>query len=230
MLDLPMLTSGNEKPKPVKKTNVPAADIDFDNLGNTVSTKWTASPWLTIQWLTESEFAAKTANYNSILGSRMKKGGSRPQLTKAIQVVEKKIEEGVANVKNYIVEKYKKDNAKSYYASFGIVQIGKAYSLPKDQDGRSKGLELLVEAIAENGFANKQYGTVFWTAIQTEYDQLLDNALITDSAVSSNVGDKNLLKKDIKKALNAIISIIRGNYPDTYKTELRNWGFQKEKY
>jgi hypothetical protein len=160
----------------------------------------------------------------------MKKGSARPQLTKALQVVEKTIDEGIQNVKNYIVEKYKKDNAKSYYPSFGIVQKGSSFSLPKDQDGRSKALELLVEAIAENGFGDKQYGPAFWKTVQTEYDTLLETASATDSAISSKVGDKNMLKKEIKKALNSIIAVIRGNYPDTYKTELRNWGFQKEKY
>jgi hypothetical protein len=230
MSDLTMPTTANQKPKPVKKTNVPKVDIDFGNLANTVSAKWTTSPWLTLQWLTAPEFATKTANYYGTLDTRMKKGGTRPQLTKALQVVEKKIDEGIQNVKNYIVEKYKKDNAKSYYPSFGIVQKGSSFALPKDQDGRSKGLELLVEAIVENGFGDKQYGTKFWEAIQTEYDTLLETASTTDSTISSKVGDKNVLKKEIKKALNSIIAVIRGNYPDTYQAELRNWGFQKEKY
>jgi hypothetical protein len=48
--------------------------------------------------------------------------------------------------------------------------------------------------------------------------------------VASKVGDKNILKKELKKALNAIVNIIKANYPDNYKEELRNWGFQKEKY
>jgi hypothetical protein len=230
MPDLTSTTPEIQKTKPVKKTNVPAADIDFGNLGNAVSAKWATSPWLSLLWITAPEFAAKTANYYSTLDARMKKGGSRPQVTKALKEVEKKIDEGVLNVKNYIVEKYKKDNAKSYYPSFGILQIGKKYSLPFDQDGRSKALELLVEAIDDNGFSDKQYGIQFWTAIQTEYDTLLDTASATDSTISSKVGDKNVLKKEIKKALNSIIAVIRGNYPDTYKAELRNWGFQKEKY
>jgi hypothetical protein len=230
MSDLTTPTPVVLKPKPVKRTNVPRVDLDFGNLSNTISAKWTTTPWLTLQWLTATDFATKTANYYSTLGSRMKKGGARPQVTKALQIAEKKIDEGVLNVKNYIIEKYKKDNAKSYYPSFGIVQKGNGFALPKDQDGRSKALELLVEAIAENGFGDKQYGTKFWKAIQTEYDTLLETASATDSSISSNVGDKNVLKKEIKKALNSIIAIIRGNYPDTYKTELRNWGFQKEKY
>jgi hypothetical protein len=230
MSDLTTPTPVVLKPKPVKKTNVPKVDLDFGNLSNAVSAKWATSPWLTLQWITATEFATKTANYYSTLGTRIKKGGARPQVTKSLQVVEKKIDEGVLNVKNYIIEKYKKDAAKSYYASFGIVTIGNGFALPKDQDGRSKALELLVEAVAENGFGDKQYGTKFWEAIQTEYDTLLETASATDSSISSNVGDKNVLKKEIKKALNSIIAVIRGNYPDTYKTELRNWGFQKEKY
>jgi hypothetical protein len=229
MSELTSPTAG-QKPKPVKKANVPTADIDFGNLGNTVSKNWNASPWLTIKWITAAEFATTTTTYYSTLDTRMKTGGSRPQVTKAIKVVEKKIDEGVLNVKNYIVEKYKKDNAKSYYAAFGIIQRGKGFSLPKDQDGRSKALELLVEAIDKNGFTDKQYGSTFWAGIQKEYDALLEDASTTDSTISNKVGDKNALKKEIKKALNSIIQIIRGNYPDTYKTELRNWGFQKEKY
>ncbi len=223
-------TPNGLKPKPVQKTNVPVADIDFGNVSNAVSAKWADSPWMTLQWMTAAEFATKTANYYSTLDTRMKKGGSRPQVTKAIKAVDKKIDEGVLNVKNYIIEKYKKENAKSYYPTFGIIQKGKGYSLPLDQDGRSKALELLVEAVIEHGFADKQYGTNFWNAVQTEYDTLLDNATTTDSTISSKVGDKNAMKKEIKKALNSIILIIRGNFPDTYKAELRKWGFQKEKY
>ena len=44
------------------------------------------------------------------------------------------------------------------------------------------------------------------------------------------MGNKNILKADLKKSLNAIVSVIKANYPDNYKQELRNWGFQKEKY
>jgi hypothetical protein len=48
--------------------------------------------------------------------------------------------------------------------------------------------------------------------------------------VASKVGDKNILKKDLKKGLNAVVLAIKANYPDNYKEELRNWSFQKEKY
>jgi hypothetical protein len=50
------------------------------------------------------------------------------------------------------------------------------------------------------------------------------------SDISIKVGDKNVIKKRLKKALTAIVHGIKSNKPDTYKQELRNWGFQKEKY
>ena len=40
---------------------------------------------------------------------------------------------------------------------------------------------------------------------------------------------KNKLK-ELNKTLRALINLIKANYPDTYKAELRTWGFQKEKY
>jgi hypothetical protein len=55
-------------------------------------------------------------------------------------------------------------------------------------------------------------------------------ASTTDGQVAIKVGDKNELKTYLKKVLNALMLVIKGNYPDTYKAELRDWGFQKEKY
>ncbi len=221
---------GGKKPKPSKKATIPAADIDFGNLGISVAKKWEASPWLTIQWLTVAEFKAKTDNYVDTLGIRLKEGGTRPQMTKALAAIDKQINEGVKNVKNYLTEKYKAANAPSYYAAFGIIKSGTTFIVPVDQNRRSSALKLIVGAISEHGFQDKIYGLDFWTNVQSEYDTLLKNTTDTDGSISTKVGDKNLLKKEIKKGLNSIINILRGNYPDTFKAELRNWGFQKEKY
>jgi hypothetical protein len=142
-------------------------------------------------------------------------------------MLDKSIDNALVYVKGYLLDKYKKENDKSYYAAFGI-EKGARY--PRDQNSRSAALKLTIEAIAANGFGTKEFGTAFWTGIKTQYDALLTTASNTDSTVSTKVGDKNALKVELKKALNSIILVIKGNYPDTYKQELRNWGFQKEKY
>jgi hypothetical protein len=148
----------------------------------------------------------------------------------ALKILDKTIDDAVSYVKVYIVDKYKKESATSYYSAFGISYINKNYIIPKDQNSRSAALALMIEAIAVNGFGAKEFGTAFWTDVKAQYDSLLSNALATDSQVATKVGDKNILKKELKKGLNAIVLVIKGNYPDSYKAELRNWGFQKEKY
>jgi hypothetical protein len=34
----------------------------------------------------------------------------------------------------------------------------------------------------------------------------------------------------VRKTLNALVLLIKANYPDTSAAELRQWGFKKEKY
>jgi hypothetical protein len=213
--------------QPVKTRPIPAADVDFGNIIKLVSAKWATSPWLTLVYLTSAQFAAKATAFQTTLATRQQSGSTRSQTTQALKLLDKSIENALIYVKNYLLDKYKKESYQSYFAAFGIEKGGR---YPKDQNSRSAALKLTVEAIAANGFGTKEFGTAFWTDIKTQYDALLTTASTTDSAVSTKVGDKNALKAELKKALNSIILVIKGNYPDTYKQELRNWGFQKEKY
>lgn len=167
---------------------------------------------------------------NTVLTSRLQTGSTKPQTAKALKILNQQIDSSISYVKGYIVDKYKKDVAPSYYASFGIEHIGERYVLPADQNKRLAALGLMVTAIAAQGFGTKEYGTTFWTTIKTNYAALLATANTTDSTILVKVGDKNVLKRDLKKGLNALVNVIKANYPDTYKAELRNWGFQKEKY
>lgn len=220
----------NENVKPKKIAIVPAADIDLGDVAVKVSEKWLTSPWLTLLWMNAPNFAEKATAYETTVESRREMGSNRPQVTKALKLLDKEIDDSLAYVKNYIIEKYKKEAAKSYYPSFGMVPKGKGYILPRDQNSRSKALKMMVQASVKNGFESKEYGTAYWKAIKEKYDGLLKIASSTDGSVSLKVGDKNILKKEVKKVLNALIGVIKSNYPDTHSEELRSWGFQKEKY
>jgi hypothetical protein len=216
--------------KPHLKSNVPASDVDFGNVANTVSLKWDTSPWLTLLYTNSEKFAQDVASFRQILSSRQQVGANRPQITKALEILDKKIDDALAYVKGYIIDKYKKEAAPSYYPQFGIVHKTNKYVFPSDQNSRSAALDLMISGINENGFNDKEFGAAFWLDIKEKYNILLIKATSTDGTVSEKVGDKNALKSKIKKVLNSLILNIKSNYPETYKTELRNWGFQKEKY
>ena len=106
----------------------------------------------------------------------------------------------------------------------------KTYAFPLDQNRRLAALKLMVSGLKKYGLEERKYGIEFWTYIMTNYEYLLGQSTTVDGGISVKVGDKNMLKKALKKALAAIVHGIKCNYPDTYKQELRDWGFQKEKY
>jgi len=213
--------------QPVRTRPIPVADVDFGNTVKLVSSKWATSSWLTLVYVTSAQFTTKATAFQTTLATRQQSGSTRSQTTQALKMLDKSIENGLTYVKSYLLEKYKKENYKSYYSAFGLENDGR---FPKDQNSRSAALKLTIEGIAANGFGTKEFGTAFWTGIKTQYDALLTTASTTDSTVSTKVGDKNALKAELKRALNSIVFVIKGNYPDNYKQELRNWGFQKEKY
>jgi hypothetical protein len=216
--------------KPIRKQTVPAADIDFGAVITSVSAKWLSDNWLTLKWLTAANFATDAVTYNTTLSARLNSGSTRPQMGKALTNLEKQMDEALSYVKGYIVDKYKKDNAVSYYPAFGIEYRGNRYILPTDRNARIASLKLMLQAIQTHQFQDKEYGLAFWTATKTEFEALVNQTTILDGQISVKVGDKNVLKNNLKKGLNSIVGVIKANYPETYKQELRDWGMQKEKY
>lgn len=216
--------------KPIRKQTVPVADIDFGAVVKSVSTKWSANNWLTLKWLTDATFAADAASYNAVLKVRLDAGSVKPQTAQAAMNLEKQMDDALSYVKGYIVEKYRKDNAASYYPAFGIVHRGNRHILPTDREARIASLDLMIGAIESHGFQDKEFGSDFWTNMKTALEEAVSQSTSVSGKISVAVGDKNVLKDNLKKGLNAIILTIKANYPDTYAQELRSWGFQKEKY
>lgn len=213
-----------------KTAVIPNSDLDLCAVAKSASAAWNGNSWLTLVYTSASEFANYVAEFDTLLDDRLLTGSTRPETTKKLEVINKKMERALIYVKGYLSEKYGKEVATSYYAAFGIKYKRKRYMFPEDQNKRSAALTLMVRGISTHGFNLKAYGTDFWTNIKNEYNVLLGLAVTSDGEVSDLVGDKNILKKKIKKTLISIIHSIKSNYPDTYKHKLRQWGFQKEKY
>jgi len=104
--------------------------------------------------------------------------------------------------------------------------VGKKTVIPHHHDKRSKALALAIATCTANGFMDEKSGK----ASQVSFDALLKNASVTAGTVSQKVGAKNELRKSIVKTHNALINVLKGNYPDEWKSVIREWGFQKENY
>jgi len=210
--------------------NVPRPDIVLGHICHMVGQQWLKSKWLTVQWLSVDEFVKSAALYNALLTDKTVQGSGRPQITGHLRRLDKKINSSIEYIKGYLVDKYSKTGAPAYYAAFGIIRQGNAFIIPKHRHLRQESLAQMLKGIAQEGFTKNTYGQNFWADIKQKFDSYFVQATQMDSGVSEKTGNKNVLKKVLTKGLSAIVLGVKCNYPDTWKTELRNWGFQKEKY
>ena len=219
-----------EEHKVVKTKSLPAKELELGAIATLASAKWTVSTWLTLLWLTPAEFATLVVNYKAALTIRNISGGTKKGVVQSMKLINKEIDDAMVYVKGYILEIFKKDRAKSMYATFGIQSKDGHYNLPDDIDGRAAALGTLLTAIRDNGLDDKEYGRAFWDDIKARFDELASQTTSLSSTISVKVGDKKELKKELLLALNSLIKAIQANYPHTWKEELRAWGFQKERY
>lgn len=61
-----------------------------------------------------------------------------------------------------------------------------------------------------------------WPPIEVECKKLVAQRRKTEGEASGEVSKKNVLK--------SLINLIKAHYPETYKSVLREFGFQKEGY
>lgn len=210
--------------------NIPTTDLDFANLNQQVAAHWAQAPQLTLLWTTQANYSAKANAFATTLSQRMTTGASRKSVTNDLKQLDSTINKNLIYLKNALKEKYGKEMSESIYPQFGIVKNGKTYVLPNDRDQRLAALLMLKDALTAHQLTEHKYGTPFWNPIVEQYSTLKDNAGQTDGTVAQMVGTKEQLKAELRKALNALMLLIRANYPDTAKSVLREWGFQKEKY
>lgn len=222
---------GADLVKTIKRTgNNPAKDSDLNTLGLSTAAQWKNNPALTLAWITQAQHEANVQSFASTLSERLNTGSGRMEITGKLAALDKDMDLGISNIKNYLAYKYGKSAAPTYYPQFGIERSGKRLVLPADRNKRAAALPLIIQAIATHGFTEEQYGQQFWQTTSDNYLELMQQASAIDGEVSVKVGNKNDLRLTIKKTHNALINLLKANYPDSYTTLLRNWGFQKEKY
>jgi hypothetical protein len=223
--------NGGATPKKTKKAGQPNADSDFETTSKKISDKWLATPAITLAWIDAATHQSLVEQFSDTYGQRLSQGSSRPSQTNTLKQINEYINQGAAEVKTYIIKKFKGEkNAIPEYARFGFVHKNGGYIIPRDNNERKNALPLMIAAIDADGFGSEDYGSTFWTDIKTQFEDALNAANTTDGKVSETVGNKNQLKKQIKKIHTALRYVLRGNYPDTYKAEFRAWGWQKEDY
>ena len=218
-------------PKTIKqRSNNPNKDADLSTLSLAIAAKWKTSPHITLVWISQPEYESKVSEFGKALSTRQITGSGRRELTARLKTLDHEINQGISALKAYLAYKYEKANAPSYYPQFGIVKKGTNYLLPGDRSKRLAALQLIPHAVAVHEFGDEKYGTAFWQRVTDSYQALLEKTTNIDGTVSVKVSAKNELRKTLVETHNALVHVLKGNYPRSWKAVLREWGFQKEKY
>lgn len=208
----------------------PTDEFNLCDLCINVSNHWLQQNQITLLWTNQTEFAATTNQFSTLINQKQTSSGARKAMTDGFKTLEKKIRSHAEYLKVYLKEKYGKNEYVSYLPQFGIFKKGSSYSFPIDRSKLKDSLKLCVAAVQNHGLQEKEYGLTFWQDILTDYESKLSLTNSADSSIAEMVKLKTTCRAKLSKTLNALIHVIRGNYPDTYASELREWGFQKEKY
>jgi len=183
-----------------------------------------------MRWMEKSRLQTLVSDYSTLSMNRNTVGASRGAITSALRKLDDEIDRSIEYVKNRLEERLGSlDDARARFREFGIVKE-KSFKLPLSREHRVNALSMLVNALGVYQFQDTNYGIAYWTDIHARYEQLLQQARATDGNVSSKVGTLNGMRNELRKFLNAFIFLVRANYPETWRNELRNFGFQKEKY
>jgi hypothetical protein len=200
------------------------------DVAKTVAENWVANPAITLVWKTSANFNAEVLAYAASLEGRIDTGALRTGQTLTLLQLDQQIDAAVGEVKTYIEGKYKKANAPAQFPRFGIPKSSAGYIMSRDRNNRNTALNQMIKSIADEGFADKEFGTAFWTGTKTSYEAALKLASTTTGNVSGQVATKNQQKDAITKVFASLLFVLHGNYPDTYKETIRQWGWKKESY
>ena len=212
------------------KGYTPDKDADMKTVVDRICASWKLYPAITLAWITQPDMESLAKTFSGDLADRQSAGGDRPSITSLLQQQNADMDAGATEVKVYIEKKYKKKNAKPQFPRFGIGKYNNAYMLPRDQSQRLLSLDLMIAAIAKDGFSDEEYGTAFWTDMKKTFGDTLASASSTDGTVSGKVSGKDVARRQLVKIMTALRLALRANYPDTYQAVYREWGWQKQSY
>lgn len=215
---------------PTYTPNLPTGQLELATLGLFAAQYWQTSALGDLLWKTKTAFLTQAQAYSDSLTTADEADDDRSPAANRLRELDKMVDKGLTFVKGYLAEDHDADADESFYDEFGIKAEGKNQRLPKARPARAKALKKLLAALTAHGYDGRKYGKAYWTPIEKEYRELVAKRRQTESDASGEVGKKNEQEKPLRKVLKALINLIKAHYPDTYKSVLREFGFQKEGY
>lgn len=210
--------------------SLPFGQLELATLGLGVARFWQTSALGDLLWKTKAAFLIQAQAYFDSLDTSDAADNDRSPAANRLRELDKMINKSLNFVKGYLAEDHEGDADEAYYDEFGIKPEGKNQLLPSARPARAKALTKLLAALDAHGYNDRKFGQAYWTPIEVEYKKLVAKRRKTEGEASGEVGKKNVQEKPLRQVLKSLINLIKAHYPETYRSVLREFGFQKEGY
>ena len=210
----------------------PTDFLNIAELGITSGTAWSSKyASFNAGFITKSAYLAHHVTMRDTILSQIATNDARSQAVLALKESNLSITKHTKFLKSYLAEEYD-NNAKTYYAGYGIITNGKLHTIPTDNDHRMRSLDTLVAELDKPNcpLQDKKFGLAFWTALRDTHRANWTAMKTYDGDRSINSDNLKTAKKQAMSYQSRLKASIKINYPDNYKAVYRDFGFQTEKY
>jgi hypothetical protein len=203
-------------------------------LARNVAKKWgEVFPNYTVRFCTQANLLVLADNFYAKALANSEHDGNKKQNSDALRMINKKITQSIARLKEYIRDEYGEDAAANY-ALYGLEKgKGTNYTFPTDNDRRAQRLIILLQKMGEanNPLASKKQGLAYWTETISSHSTLWEASKSMKSTKSELSQACKAYHKEVGDLLAKLHKQISIDFDKSeVATTRRSFGFLTETY
>lgn len=182
---------------------------------------------LKLKWITKDEFVSTVNEFEKQITNIEKFHKDRKRVVFELSELDDEINLKISRLKHNILASFSRNVAKSIIAQVGLNgRLNK-----KNREDKVILLQTLPEKLKDLDLnLSDDLGIEAWQTIFQKYSDLLLELKGIVSVDSEYIASKNANKEKIYKTLNSLVYAVKANFPDTWRSELRPLGLQREFY
>jgi len=227
---LPLEVNNESSDKVTKSTKswMPSKTVDVIEVSKSIVKSWKLSTFV-MSWVTSAILHEKVLRLETIYLAKNKSKGKRRSSTSEMSDLKKDVNYAAGQVKHYIQSEYSKSESLKKYSEFGFEHKNKTYRLPDDVNNRLQSLKMMLQAIIDFGYGDREFGTAFWEAHIVKHIELIDYNREGTKETSINIGEEETLKEEVLRILRGVSHMLASESVDDIERMRRSWGFLREK-
>jgi hypothetical protein len=213
-----------------RKKSRPSSENHYVTTGTAVEEKLRTTTWVCNN-IDHPRFSSLFQHYLETLNDKSGKKVGNRVIRAEMKTNADEMNDGLSRVKKHVGCIVGQTAGYEAYASLGIQHYDKGYVFRDTPADKIADVDLFIRHYANSQYITDMYPVAYFETRLARYKELF-NSLISDTGkVSEKVGEKQDLTRELNRAFNSVLALIKCNVPqEQHAAYIRSWGFQKERY